>query len=492
MHQYQLIPLISILLLLFHAFTLPLYRKKKSVYRNTFVLACLIFLLTLIDLYEVVQNGSYVFTMGHFKQPLGIAFRVGSIDALLASVFAFIYAIIMAYSRINLKLEIEENKVGTYYTLSSLLLVSLFGIVYTYDIFTAFVFLEVNTLAACGLIAIKDHKDNIKSTLKYMILSSLSSGLVLLAIAFLYVITGHLSMPQLHEAIVAQFSTHQNIVYTSVTLFTFGVAIKAALFPLHVWLPDAYTSAPTVTSAILSSIVNKAPIYLLLKLYYIVFGMEIVRKSKILMVLLFLGAVAMIMGSLFARTQKELKRMVAYSSVAQVGYIFLGIGLGNTLGFIMAIYQMIAHGITKSTLFLVTGHFIDKTGFKKLEDLRGVGKQMPITLGIFTVCGLSMIGIPVLPGFINKWDLAIASIQAGKLGLLMIILASSLLNATYYFPVIINGYFGEGTLDTTVFDTKIKSVRELSPMLILAVAILLLGFLSGKVIDIVELDTVFR
>ncbi len=492
MNHYQLIPLLTILILLCHAFTLPLYKRKKRVYQNTIGIAWLIFAMTAYSLYEVITKGSYIFKMGHFGQPIGIAFRVGSVDALLAVVFAFIYAMIISYSKINLKMEIEENKVGTYYTLSSLLLVSLFGIVYTYDIFTAFVFLEVNTLAACGLIAIKDHKDNIKSTLKYMILSSLSSGLVLLGIAFLYVISGHLSMPQLHEAIVAQYATHKNIVLTSVSLFTFGVAIKAALFPLHVWLPDAYTAAPTVTSAILSSIVNKAPIYLLVKLYYMVYGKAIIEDSKILVVLLFLGAVAMIMGSLFARTQKELKRMVAYSSVAQVGYIFLGIGLGNALGFIMAIYQMIAHGITKSTLFLITGHFTEKTGFKKLENLKGVGKQMPITLGIFTVCGLSMIGIPVLPGFINKWDLAIASIQAGKLGLLMIILASSLLNATYYFPVIINGYFGEGTLDTTVFDTKIKSVRELSPMLILAFAILALGFLSGKVIDIVELDTIFR
>lgn len=486
--SYQLLPLISILILMFHAFSLPLYKKKRRVYQNNMFVALCIFVLSVTSLYFVIQNGAYVFNFGHYVQPFGIAFRVGSIDALIATLFSFVYAIIVWFSRTNLAREIEEKKISAYYTLSTLLLASLLGIVYTYDIFTGFVFLEVNTLASCGLIAIKDRKENIKATLKYMILSSLSSGMVLLAIAFVYTVTGHLSIPFVHEALVAQFATHQNLVYTSLTLFTFGVAIKAALFPLHVWLPDAYTVAPTVTSAILSSIVNKAPIIFLIKLYYMVYGTDILLSSKLLPVLLALGAIAMIMGSLFARTQKELKRMVAYSSVAQMGYIFLGIGLGNALGLTMAIYQVIAHSLTKSTIFLTSGTMIEKSGFEKIENIRGIGKKMPLTLGIFTICGLSMVGIPILPGFINKWNLAIASIQADKLGLLLIILASSLLNATYYFPIIINGYFGEAKFDSTHFDTKQIDLKELLPMAFLAVAILSIGIFSGKVIDVIELD----
>lgn len=486
--NYQLIPLLSILILMFHAFSLPLYKRKKSVYRNNLIVAATLMVMSFISLFYVVQHGSYVFNFGHYVQPFGIAFRVGSVDALIACLFTLVYSMIIWFSVSNLAQEIEENKISAFYTLSTLLLASLLGIIYTYDIFTGFVFLEVNTLASCGLIAIKDRKENIKATLKYMILSSLSSGLVLLAIAFVYTVTGHLSIPFVHEGLVAQFASHQNLVFTSLTLFTFGVAIKAALFPLHVWLPDAYTVAPTVTSAILSSIVNKAPIIFLIKLYYMVYGTEILLASKILPVLLALGAIAMIMGSLFARTQKELKRMVAYSSVAQMGYIFLGIGLGNSLGLIMAIYQVIAHSLTKSTIFLTAGSIIEKSGFDHIEDIRGIGKKMPITLGIFTICGLSMVGIPILPGFINKWNLAIASIQADKIGLLLIILASSLLNATYYFPIIINGYFGEAKFDSTLLDTKQKDLKDLLPMALLAIAILAIGVFSGRIIDIIELD----
>ncbi len=486
--HYQLLPLLSILILMFHAFTLPLYKRKKMVYRNNLIVAAMVFIMSAVSLYFVAQNGSYVFDIGHYYQPIGIAFRIGSIEALIAVLFSFVYGSIIWHSTTNLAHEISESKISTYYTLSTLLLASLLGIVYTYDIFTGFVFLEVNTLASCGLIAIKDTKESIKATLKYMILSSLSSGLVLLGIAFLYAITGHLSIPFIHEQLVIQASSHQNLVLISIILFTFGVAIKAALFPLHVWLPDAYTSAPTTTSAILSSIVNKAPIFFLIKIFYMVYGFKIIQASHILPVLLTMGAIAMIMGSLFARTQKELKRMIAYSSVAQMGYIFLGIGLGNALGLTMAIYQIFAHSLTKSTLFLTVGAIIEKTGFKTIEDIKGIGKKMPITLAIFTLCGLSMVGIPVLPGFINKWNLAIASIQMGKLGLLIIILASSLLNATYYFPIIINGYFGESKLDATVFDTKSKNVRELAPLFVLAFAIFIVGLFSGTLIELIQKD----
>lgn len=486
--MYQLIPLVAILILMFHAFSLPLYKRKKSVYRNNVIVALIQFILHSITLWQVALHGSFVFNVGHYVQPVGIAFRVGAVDALMALLFSFVYGLVIWFSVRNLSHEIDECKISSYYTLSTLLLASLLGIVYTYDIFTGFVFLEVNTLASCGLIAIKDQKENIKATLKYMILSSLSSGLVLLAIAFIYAVTGHLSMPFIAEALKTQFAGHENLVFTSLTLFTFGVAIKSALFPLHVWLPDAYTYAPTTTSAILSGIVNKAPLVFLIKIFYVVFGIEILQASKLLPVLLAMGAVAMIMGSLFARTQKELKRMVAYSSVAQVGYIFLGLGLGNLLGLVMAVYQMAAHSITKSTIFLTSGLMIEKTGMKEIEKLKGVGKHMPITLGIFSLCGLSMVGIPVLPGFINKWNLAIAALQADKIGLLVIILISSLLNATYYFPITINGFFGEAKMDTSIIDTKEKSVKEAMPMLILAVGIVLLGALSGNVIDLIEAD----
>lgn len=486
--HHQLLPLLSILLLMFHAFTLPLYRRKKSLYRNNLIVAGLIFCMSAASLTYVLKMGSYVFNVGHYAQPIGIAFRIGSIEALIGLLFSFVYGAIIWYSTGHLGHEINETKISTFYTLSSLLLASLLGITYTYDVFTAFVFMEVNTLASCGLIAIRDTKESIKATLKYMILSSLSSGLVLLGIAFLYVMTGHLSIPFIHENLLIQYSSHTNLVLISLILFTFGVAIKAALFPLHVWLPDAHTNAPATTSAILSSIVIKAPILFLIKLYYMVYGFAILKDSHILPIILTLGIVAMIFGSLLARTQKELKRMIAYSSVAQMGYIFMGIGLGNALGLTMAIYQMVAHSVTKSTLFLIVGSIIEKSGTYCIEDLKGIGKKMPFKLGIFSLCSLSMVGIPVLPGFINKWNLALASIEAGKLGLLIIILTSSLLNATYYFPIIINGFFWSPKHSQVMEDSKEENLKALFPLIALSIAIVAIGLFSGDVITIIQKD----
>lgn len=486
--HYQLLPLLSILLLMMNAFIMPLYKKVRQVYHVNMLIALTIFVMSLVSAYFVSALGGYVFTVGKAIQPYGIAFRVTTIDSGLAVIFSFIYLMISWSGLTTLEREIEKKRVGSYYALSSLLLASLFGIIFTYDIFTGFVFLEVNTLAACGIIAIKDTKTSIKATLKYMILSCLSSGLVLLAIAFVYSMTGHLSMPFVSTQLQLVNQTTPDIVLMSLILFTFGIAIKTALFPLHVWLPDAHSSAPTPTSALLSSIVIKAPLVFLMKLYYWVYGVKILKESNLLSVLLILGSVAMIAGSLFARKQVVLKRMVAYSSVAQMGYIFFGIGLGNSLGLAMAIYQMVAHSLTKSTIFLTSGAFIQKTGYSKIDELKGVGKVMPVTLGIFTLCALSMVGIPVLPGFINKWNLAIASIEANQLFLLLVLLLSSLLNATYYFPIIINGYFGTSNIIQQSEEKTWHQWKELLPLLVLAIAIFSVGLFSGFFIEWIQKD----
>jgi multicomponent Na+:H+ antiporter subunit D len=191
----------------------------------------------------------------------------------------------------------------------------------------------------------------------------------------------------------------------------------------------------------------------------------------------------MIMGSLFARVQKDMKRMIAYSSVAQMGYIFFGFGLGNDLGMTIAIYHILAHGLTKSCLFLAVSSFIEQTGHREIDKMRGIGREMPITLAIFSLGALSMVGIPVLPGFISKWNLALASIEHGQIYLLLIILASSLLNVSYYFPIVINGYFGNANLEGKVYKSKMKPIKELIPLILLSVVMVIVGFASGPIID---------
>lgn len=488
----ELFPFLSILILLIiGAFLTPLIKKKSIIVRINILITFLITLMNIVTLIYVKLNGAFIFKFGHYGAPFGIIFHVGPIEVTIALMFSFVITMVTWYSFYSIEKEIEKKRVGFYYILNSLLLASLLGIVYTYDIFNGYVFLEVSTLAACGIIVVKDKKENIKAAIKYLLLSTLGSGLVLMGIAFVYSISGHLSMEFIHEAIISNTMEKENLLLISIVLFSIGLGIKSAMFPMHVWLPDAHTTAPTPSSAILSGLVIKAPVILLIKIYYVVFGFEFLQSSRILQLMLIFGGAGMIMGSLFARRQHYIKRLIAYSSVAQMGYIFFGIGLGNELGLIMAIYHILAHGLTKSTLFLSAGSFIEQTGFKKIDDFRGIGKEMPVTLGIFTVSALSLIGIPVLPGFISKWNLALASIDSGMIYLLAVILASSLLNAIYYFPIVINGYFGEDNLDGKIFRSKSKPLKELIPLILLTIAMVAVGFLSGPIIEFIRMGSYF-
>lgn len=491
-NMIKLIPLLTIMGLMMIAFIVPLIKHKKMIYVLYMTLNSLVVVLNIINLNYVSLHGAYVMEIGHFKAPFGITFRIGEIEAVIGLLFAFVMLMIAWYSYYGLEKEIPSRKTGFFYTLISLLLASLLGIIYTYDLFNGYVFIEVSTLAACGIIIIKDKKENVKATLKYLILSTLGSGLVLMGIALVYSMSGHLSMAYIQSVLSTNVVGNENTILISLILFTVGLGIKGAMFPLHIWLPDAHSSAPTPSSAILSALVIKAPIIFLIKIYYLVFGFEILGGTVVLNLLLVFGSLGMIIGSLLARSQTELKRMIAYSSVSQMGYIFFGIGLGNRLGLAMAIYHMVAHGVTKSNLFLAAGSFIEQTGKKKIDDFKGIGKEMPVTLGIFTLCGLSMIGIPVLPGFISKWNLSMAAIESGRIYLLAILLASSLLNASYYFPIIINGYFGEDNLDGKVFKSKSKPIKTLLPLIILTIIMILVGFMSGTIIDFIDRGIYFN
>lgn len=483
----ELFPLLTILILLiFGSFLTPLIKRKKTVVRINLAINALAFVMSLVTLLYVANSGTYIFNFGHYGAPFGIIFHIGPVEAVIALMFSFVITMVSWYSFYSIEKEIKAKRVGFYYIMNSLLLASLLGIVYTYDLFNGYVFLEVSTLAACGIIIAKDKKENIKAAIKYLMLSTLGSGLVLMGIAFIYSISGQLSMVYIHDAIAGHMVDKENLLLVSIVLFSVGLGIKSAMFPMHVWLPDAHTTAPSPSSAVLSGLVIKAPVIFLIKIYYVIFGQSFVAGSRILQLMLIFGGVGMIMGSLFARRQKILKRLIAYSSVAQMGYIFFGIGLGNQLGLIMAVYHILAHGLTKSSLFLSAGSFIEQTGFKKIEDFRGIGKEMPVTLGIFTLSALSLIGIPVLPGFISKWNLALASIDHGMISLLGVILLSSLLNALYYFPIVINGYFGEDNLDGKIFRSKSKPVKELIPVILLSLAMFAIGVFSGPIIEFIR------
>ncbi|MEW9093834.1 MAG: proton-conducting transporter membrane subunit [Clostridiaceae bacterium] len=479
-------PLVSLLLLFITATIMPVIKKEKISKGISLIsfLAC--FLMYFVTLNYVIKTGGYYYRIGHFPAPIGIEFYVGVIECILGMLFTFVAAIVVWYSIYNINYDISKEKTNLYYLLINILVGSLLGIIFSNDIFNIFVFIEIGNLASCGIVVIKDKKENIKAGIKYLIMSCLGSGLVLMGIAFLYSITGHLNMTFIHESMIKNHSQYTRIITITLGLFTIGLGVKSAMFPLHTWLPDAHANAPTSSSAILSSLVLKGYVWFLIKIIYKVFGKEIINNLPILNIILILGSLGMIFGSIFAIHQKNIKKVIAYSTVAQMGYIFFAIGLGTELGITIAIFHIIGHAVTKGALFLSAGSIIQSTGLKELEDLKGVGKEMPYTLGMFFIASLSMIGIPVLPGFVSKWYLALGSIEANKIILIGVILLSSLLNAMYYFPIAINGFFGEENLKSKVYKSKEKPLKELLPIIILILTMIYIGVKSQSIIDLIK------
>ncbi|MGK0467278.1 complex I subunit 5 family protein [Clostridium sp.] len=487
MNLMQSFPLAIILVLFITAFMMPLIKNTKIVKMISLISMAIVMILAMLNLSFVIKNGEYLYRIGHYNAPYGIEFRIGIIEAMMGLLFTFVALMIIWYSIYSIEKEIKESKLGLYYLLINILIGSLLGVVYSNDLFNCFVFIEVGTLASCGTIIVKDKKENIRATLKYLIMSCLGSGLVLMGIAYLYSMTGYLNINYIHEELIKSYLNYPNAVLISIVLFIIGLGVKSAMFPLHNWLPDAHSNAPSSSSAILSSLVLKAFVLLLIKILYRLYGMEILHHYSVLNIILILGSLGMIMGSVFAIFQKNVKRVIAYSTVAQMGYIFLGVGLGTDIGVSVAIFHIIGHALTKSALFLLVGAMIEQTGHKTLEHLKGIGREMPLTLGLFSLAALSMIGIPMLPGFISKWYLSLATIAAGETILIAVILISSLLNAVYYAPIVINGFFGEDNMEGKVYKSKSKPIKEMIPVIFLVGSMIYVGIASRGIINLITL-----
>jgi len=441
--------------------------------------------LSVLTLEQVAQTGAFVYKVGYFEVPWGNEIKIGYLESIMSIMFTSIAALIIWASFYRVDHEIKEKNIWLYYTLCGVLLASFLGIVYSNDIFICYIFVEISSIAACGIVMVEDKKENIKAAIKYLILSCLGSVLVLMGIAFLYNITGNMNIDYIHQELVKVNGLYHSTFIIILGLFTIGLGIKSAMFPFHIWLPDAHAYAPSSSSAMLSALVPKAYIILYIKIIYWLFGIEIVRLLPVLDIVMLLGAVGMLAGSVMAILQKDLKRMIAYSSVAQIGYIFFGIGMGNVLGLIAAIFHIISHAVTKLALYLVAGNIIHTVHSKEISSFKGIGIEMPITMGIYTVCSLSMVGIPLFIGFNSKWNFALAIIDSNKILFIAVLLASSVLNAVYYLPIIVNGFFGEENVKNKVFRSKEKPVRVLLPELILTFAILYFGISSKGIIALI-------
>ena len=454
------LPAISILLCMFGAIISSGLGRKIARALCYFIVSA-VGVMSLISLIYVFQlGGSVVFVMGKFPAPWGNEIRFGVLECLVALFFSIIMLFSLLGGRHKMKDEIAEGKEFLYYVLINLLFSSLLALVYTNDIFTAYVFVEINTIAAAGLIVIRENGRTIEAGVRYMVMSLMGSGLLLAGIMILYDITGHLLMSNIKEAVaqIIQTGEYHAPLVVAIALMGTGLCIKSALFPFHSWLPDAYGYSNVSSAAILSSLVSKGYIFLLIKLFYRVVGFEVVSNSHILRILFVFGLIAMVSGSVSAIRENDIRRMIAFSSVAQIGYIYMGFGMGTTAGMVASIFHIFSHAATKSMLFVSAIGLTEVShGSRKFIDLTGSAHRNKIAGVGFLVGSLSMVGIPLFSGFISKLQFMSAATELSyqkMLPALIVLGISTILNAVYFMKTVIRIYTPiEGEADAPVVET---------------------------------------
>ena len=396
--------------------------------------------LALLD--RVLAVGVISYPLGGFPPPLGIEYRVDLLNAFVLVIVSAMAAIVVPLGPGARGHAIPEGREHLYYAALLLCLAGLLGVTITGDAFNIFVFLEISSLASYTLVSLGRSRRALRAAFAYLIMGSIGGTFVLIGIGLMYLMTGTLNLADLAERLAAQ--DESRTIHAAFAFLAVGVSIKLAVFPLHQWLPDAYAEAPPAVSAFLAATGTKVAFYVLVRLVFTVFGAVFVFETLGLGVLLMpLSVAALIVGAIAAFGQKDLRRLLAYSSVSQVGYLTLGLSFGSVTGLTGSLVHVFNHALIKGGLFLVAAGIIAKTGSSAIADLRGLGRRMPWTAAAFVLGGLGLIGVPFTAGFISKWYLVLAALEWGGPGVALVILISSLLAALYVWRVVEVMYFQE-------------------------------------------------
>lgn len=487
---YYNIPFVCIFLCMVGGITMPLQKNGQAALRTT-VAVCLTVALLCGALSGVLYAGeeSFVYQMGHFPAPWGNELYVGPLEAMLTAVFALVMAMSIVGGRQTLMEDVLPPKQPFYFTMMCMILASLLALSFTNDVFTGYVFIEISTLAACAIVMARDTEKTIAATIRYLVISLLGSGLFLIGLALLYCVTGHLLMPQLLTRVqLLSMAGNYHVPLTVVCgLLAIGMGIKSAMFPFYAWLPQAHGGATTSSSAVLSGLVLKGYIIFLIRIFYRVFSIGVVRSLSIMDILFVFGIAGMLLGSVMAMREEHIKRMLAYSSIAQIGYIFMGIGLGTDAGIVAAFFQILSHAVTKPLLFLSAGRLSEiRHHEKSLYRLRGAAYGDKLAGVGFTLGGLSMIGIPLLTGFTAKFFFADAAVVGGvrMWAALLALAASSVLNALYYIPAI----FAVWSRPEECYDELRAPNRGFTAAAVVLMAgVVLLGTAAGPVLRVIRM-----
>lgn len=437
---------------------------------------------------QVINEGPVHYYFGNYKVPIGIEFSIDTVNALLIVLICIIGLLTMIYTTPFARSK-DETLVGAANTMIALLVTGMLGMTATGDVFNLYVFLEITSLSAYCLISLGGSR-GIVAAYRYLLVGTVAATMYLIAVGMLYGATGTLNMSDMAQ-ILAQ-GGHETTMLIAMFFLIAAFGTKMALFPFHGWQPSAYTHAEAGTRPLISGVMGKIPAYGLFRYLYCVYGVEFKYFGYVLLVLGVLSVCSMLYGSIRAMAQTDLRKMLAYSSVAQMGYIILGFAIGTPYAIAGGFLHMFAHSFMKGGLFFATGAIRYKYGTTKLEDFGRIYKTMPVTAGLLVIAALSMIGIPPTAGFFSKWYLAYSAAGQHEYIYIAVLVLSSLLNAIYFFKLI-EKVFIQPSKDlpemNPVKEGKEAPMSILIPMAVCFLAILLLGIFNTKIIDILLMTT---
>ena len=442
----SLIDHLPILVVLVPMFAAPLLAAVPSRGRLPWAIATLVSLLTFVIAIliaaQVLDRGTLHYELGGWPVPFGIGLAIGPLSALMLLVITGASLLALAWGPASMDSEVGPEHQSLLYASWLLALCGLAGIAVTDDAFNVFVFMEISSLASYVMVAAGPNRQALTATFKYLVAGTLGATFYLIGVGYLYMMTGTLNLTDMAARLADVSSTPPVLMASGFILM--GLALKAALFPMHAWMPDAYRFAPTPVAVFLAACSTKVALFVIIRFDFVVLLPHLPgHEDMLVLVLLPLSVAAILVGSGVAIFERDLKRMLGFSSVAQIGYMLLAVSLVSAAGLTAAGVHLFNHALIKGALFMAVGTLALRTGSSRLDDLAGIGRTMPLTTLAFCLAGLSLIGVPLTAGFVSKWYLITAVLEHGSLGwmLLVAILVSSLMAVVYVWKVVEVAYF---------------------------------------------------
>ena len=441
---------------------------RKLAWCFTLVISWVSFAIAGALLSHVLLEADISYAIGNWPPPFGIEYRVDPINAFVLLIISGISAIALPFARLSVEQEIETDRHILFYTSYLLCLTGLLGVTITGDAFNIFVFLEISSLSTYVLIAtgVRQDRRALTAAYNYLILGTIGATFFVIGIGLLYMVTGTLNIADLAERLPPL--SDNRAVHAGFAFVVIGMALKLALFPMHVWLPNAYTYAPSLVTVFLAATSTKVSVYVLLRFLFTVFGPTYGFVDLTFeFVFLPLALLAMFAGSITAIFQTNVKRLFAYSSVAQLGYMMLGVSLSNIPGLMATILHIFNHALMKGALFMALGCVAYRLGTVSLSSMKGLGRSMPWTMGALILGGLSLIGVPGTVGFISKWHLILGTLEAGYWPIAILIVVSSLLAVIYIWKIVEVAYLENDVNQQQI--SKEVPISMLAPLWVLVI-----------------------